>query len=268
MPKNTITPIYKSHESHFLKNLRQARGLEENSLHKLRVDIKNLRVLIDLLRILSGKKFRGKAMSKQLEPVFKAAGRIRTAALNLKQSQTYRSPVLVKFRQHLRSKQEEASQEFLHVLRKFDGKKFRKLHKKALEEFRELKEGKIKKGAEEYMRVLFAHIRADIFDITDDETLHQIRKRLKSIKNIGQLLDQIDDGHPFKEELVKVHRTYDKIGQWHDTLELTETLEEYVDDLDDPEALEQTAPLILTLKKRCLLNKRQIEKRLKIDMVM
>jgi CHAD domain-containing protein len=268
MARNSLTSIYKDHHSRFLKDLHAAKGLDETQLHRVRVEIKNLRVLLDLLGVLSKKKYKARPMLKQLEPLFKSAGSIRSVTLNLKLSQPYKSAVLVKFRQHLKDKQHGAGQKFLHEIKSFETKKFSKLHKKALAAFRELKPKKISKGAEEYMRVQFAHVRAGIFDIGDDSVLHQIRKRIKSIRNIGSLLEEIKAEHPFKEELKKVNVTYDKIGHWHDTIELVDHLEEYVDKLGDPAALEKTAPLIIALKKKCLYNKRQIERKLKADLVM
>ncbi len=268
MAKNTISRIYRSHEKHFIKDLKEAKDLDEQRLHKVRVDIKNLRVLMDLKKSLSGNKNGIASINRLLNPLFKRAGDIRSITLNLKLTQPYQSQVLIRYRQHLKPRQQKASNRFLSTLERFDTKRFKKQHQKTLASLSELKEKSVRKGAEEYLRILFAQIRADIFDINDDETLHQIRKRLKSIRNVGTLLNQMDPKHAFTEELEKIERTYDKIGQWHDTIELVASLEKYVEDLDDAEALEKTAPLILALKKKCLLNKRQIEKRLKLDLVM
>src|SRR5690606_17810363 len=124
--------------------------------------------------------------------------------------------------------------------------------RKALKDFKTLKEKDILKGSEAYLRKHFTFIRAGIFDINDDEALHQIRKKLKSIKNIGMLLDRINKGHSFTTELKKVDHIYEQIGNWHDKVELVSALEDYIDDLDDPKALENSAPLILLLKKSCL----------------
>ena len=268
MARNTLTSIYKDHHGKFLKDLRAAKGLDETQLHRVRVEIKNLRVLLDLLGVLTKKKYRARPILKLLDPLFRSAGTIRSATLNLKLSQPYKSAVLVKFRQHLKNRQQNAGQKFLGEIKAFDTKKFRREHKKALAAFRTLKPKKISKGAEEYIRVQFAHVRAGVFDISDDKVLHQIRKRIKSIRNIGSLLEELKTEHPFKEELKKANVTYDKIGQWHDTIELVDQLEDFVDSLDDPIALEKTAPLIIALKKKCLYNKRQIERKLKADLVM
>ena len=134
--------------------------------------------------------------------------------------------------------------------------------------FRSLKRKHVIRSAENYLRLLFAQVRAEVFDISDDETLHQIRKRLKSIRNVGHLLMELETDFPLKEELQKIAVTYEKIGQWHDMQELIVAIEKYVETLDDPAVLEMTAPLIITLKKRCIFDKQKIERRLKADLLL
>src|SRR4249919_3768814 len=108
MSRNSLTSIYKSHHSKFLKDLRAAKDLDETQLHRVRVEIKNLRVLLDLLGVLTNKKYKAKPVLKLIEPLFKRAGTIRSATLNLKLCQPYKSVVLVKFRQQLKNQQQAA----------------------------------------------------------------------------------------------------------------------------------------------------------------
>jgi CHAD domain-containing protein len=168
----------------------------------------------------------------------------------------------------LRLQRQQARIDFLETLKKFDHDAFRRRSKKAYEEFKTLKKKKVSRAAEEYLRILFAHVRAELFDISDDETLHKIRKRLKSIRNIGQVLETIDPSFTLKDELAKISHAYEKIGQWHDTQELIDSIEKYLADIDDPVALEKTAPLIVALKKRCIYNKRKIEQMLKAGLLL
>src|SRR5574338_929575 len=114
---NAIAKIYKSNDHHFLKDLKGAKTLDEEKLHKVRVDIKNIRVLIELLKVLGARKFRRKALLELLNPVFRSAGRIRTATLNLHNSRHYQSKILQRFRQNLELKKEEGHREFLKTLR-------------------------------------------------------------------------------------------------------------------------------------------------------
>jgi hypothetical protein len=91
MPGKTISQIYNHSEAQFTRRLREAKQLNEQRVHKLRVDIKNLRVLLDLLQVVSHKKKAGKAVLKQVDPVFRKAGKIRTAYCR---AQPYTKPAL------------------------------------------------------------------------------------------------------------------------------------------------------------------------------
>src|SRR4051812_11132391 len=112
-PKN-IEGIYKESVLSFLKHLNKAKGLKEAQIHKLRVDIKNQRVLLALFKKFpDNKKFKIKPTLEILSPVFKKAGEVRTATLNLKLSRPYRSALMLKFKAHLKQKIKTAEDELL-----------------------------------------------------------------------------------------------------------------------------------------------------------
>jgi hypothetical protein len=268
MSRLSISGIYKNQSKAFQKDLKKAVALDDEIIHRLRVDIKNLKVLLELLRVLSKKKFSDKPVQKLLAPVFDHAGEIRTAGLNAKLTEPFKTLPLHKFRKSLARRRQRFGMKLREEIQEFRLKKFERLNKKAMESFRKIKKQTLSKNSAEYLRILFAEIRADIFDISDDDTLHEIRKKLKTIKSIGAILDQLRAEHPFVDELKKVSLTYEKIGQWHDLQVLIAELEQFVNEMEDPRALETTTPLLLRLKKKSLSNKRRIEKRLKADLVM
>ncbi len=268
MPHQQIAEIYRKNEENLLKDLKNPEGLQEKQVHQLRVHIKNMRVLLHLLEALSKKKFSARPILRLLNPVFNRAGKFRTASLNLKLTQMYRSAVLLRFKDHLRVEMEKQKQKMKSELEDFKIKKFKRLQKESLDAFKNIKSSRIKKQGSEYLRVLLAEVRVDLFDISDDETLHEIRHKLKEIKTVGAFLNECAIEHPFKKELDRIAVTYDRIGNWHDTAILIEDLEDFVEQLDDDSALEKTMPLIMVLKKKNLHNKKLIEKKLKVDLVM
>jgi hypothetical protein len=267
MLATTIHRVYKHHGKAFRKDVKNARTLEEKGIHRLRLNIKAIIVLLGLMAVISNKKLRGKILLKLLRPIFKKAGKLRTTTLNLKLTHPYRSAVLQKFKAHLAKKQERQRQKLLKEIRKLPLKKISKLHKKNLAAFRKRESDDLPQNVLEHLRELLAGVRADLFDINNDETLHEIRRQLKTIRNIGQLLTEAKVDHPFTEEIQKITDTYDKLGAWHDTVELLKELENFVDNLHEPAGLEKTIPLILKLKKESLKNKRQIAKKLRSDLV-
>src|SRR5690606_30116592 len=113
MAGKSVSSIYRRSERRLLKHLEEAGSLEPERLHKMRVDIKNLRVLLDILRVVTGQKKAGQGVSRVLDPVFRKAGRVRTITLNVSLSRPYRTRWLEKFRQHLRNIEEIANRSFL-----------------------------------------------------------------------------------------------------------------------------------------------------------
>jgi hypothetical protein len=267
MLARTIDQVYKHHGRSFLENIKKARTLDEKPIHQLRLNIKSIRAMLTLLDMISKKKVGGLALLSLLKPVFDRAGKVRTTTLNLQLTQQYKSAILKKFKKHLQKKQAIEGEKLIKELRKLQLKKVKKLHKKNLSTVRKADTDELTKDAIEHLRQQLAEVRADLFDINDDETLHEIRRQLRHIKNIGSLLEEAKADHPFKEELKKVNATYEKIGKWHDTIDLVDALEKFINTLHDPKGLDKTIPLILKLKKDSLKSKRQIARKLRSDLV-
>jgi CHAD domain-containing protein len=263
-----MVTICRRHEQSFLRSLQEARGLHEKQVHRLRVDVKNLRVLLQLQNVLSGSKKPAVRIQKLVSPLFDSAGTLRSAALNLNLTSGYRSPALIKFRKQLKERKQTAASELRLAIDNFDNKKFSRLNKKIASDFGERKNKKLKRDTAEYLRVLFARVRSELFDINDDETLHEIRKKLKVIKNLGALMSELDRNHLFTEELLRINKTYEKIGEWHDVAVLLEELEQFLKDLNDPRVSVKTAPLLQHLRRRTVRSKKLIEKKLKVDLMM
>jgi len=267
MLSSTISHVYREHGRSLIKCIKKARTLAEKPVHQLRLDIKSIRALLELMDNISEKKTEGQATRRMLRPLFRKAGKLRTTALNLQLTQPYHSAVLMKFKRYLRKKQSIEGEKLLKSLKNIEPKKLGRLQKRTLSAVKKSDNEKLTIQAVEHLRDLLAGVRGDLFDINVDESLHEIRRQLKRVRNIGQLLEEAGVDHPFKEELKRVGRTYEKIGKWHDTVDLIKELEKFVDRLHDPKGLEKAIPVIVKLKKESLKNKRQIARKLRTDLV-
>jgi CHAD domain-containing protein len=263
----TISEIYEEHERSFLKHLKQARKLEEKKVHKLRVEIKNLRVLFEFLKVFSGKKFKTRPLLKLLSPVFKRAGKIRTLHLNQVLTHSERSAVMLRFKEYLQKEEKKAGERLIREIRNFDRKKLMKLHEKNIKTFRKLDSLALREESENYVRSIFAKIRTDMFDMNQDSVLHEIRKNLKTIKNVGQLLSEIDAAQSLNADIQKMYSSYDKIGKWHDGVVLAEKFENYVRKKEKPEVQKKALELVLKLKEKNEKNKILIARKLREDLV-
>ncbi len=268
MAENQIDIIYSKNEESFLQEVKKSKTLQEKQVHELRAQLRNLFVLLHLLNSLSKGRYRPRKMIRMLTPLFELTGKFRVASLNIKLTQPYRSSVLMTFKEKMKRHMERHRLNLQHELQDFKLKKFSRLYKESLEQFKSLKTKRIKKQGAEHLRVLLAEVRVDIFDIDDDETLHQIRTKVREIKVVGNFLEQCGVKHPFSKELARLKVTYERMTSWHDTYILIDELEDFLEELGDEKALEKTMPLIAVLKRRNMHTKKQIEKRLKVDLVM
>jgi hypothetical protein len=267
MGRKLMIEICRRHEHAFLKALGHAGSLKDKQVHRLRLDVKNIRVLLQLHEAISEKKKPAKKLRELVTPVFSVAGDMRTAALNLNMTHTYRVPVVVKFRHRMKEQKQEAARKLVREIKTFDREKFSRLSRKVIHEFAERKGKELKKETAEHLRAQFAKVRASLFGMSDDEALHEIRKQLKAIKSLGALLNEIDPDHEFSEELKKVNAVYEKIGRWHDTVMLLEELEKFLRELNDPVSALKCAPMVQELRKKSL-RSRRLERKLKVDLVM
>jgi len=268
MQENHIDIIYQKNEENFLQEVKHGRSLQEKQVHELRAQLRNLFVLLHLLHSLSKGKYRPRKMIRMLAPLFELTGKFRVASLNVKLTQPYRSGALLSFKDKMKRQMERHRLNLQHELSDFKLKKFSRLFKESLDVLKSLKTKRIKKQGAEHLRVLLAEVRVDIFDIDDEETLHQIRTKVREIKVVSNFLDQCGVKHPFAKEIARLKVTYERMNSWHDTYILIDELEDFLEDLADDKSLERTMPLIAVLKRKNLHTKRQIEKRLKVDLVM
>lgn len=246
----TITQLYLEHEKRFSKQLKRAKSLEEEDLHKLRVEIKNLRVLFAFLQQLQTKNLKLTGLLEFLKPVFKKAGKIRTVQLNLKLSKAYRSASMSRFRDFLQKREKKARVRFVKELKAFDKETFKGLHKKKLNLLEKIEAGITARRSEAYVRRVFVKVRTALFNTNKDEALHEIRKHFKTLKNMGRLFAELKQVSPLHAEIKKTEALYEKIGQWHDELVFTESFETYVLQKEKPEAQKNAQAFVSKLKAK------------------
>jgi len=223
----SIAKIYKENHRSFLYHLKKAKELDESVIHKLRVDIKNIRVLVALLKKLSREKIRSKRLFKLISPVFGNAGDIRTTTLNLKLTKNSRSKLVLKFQEHLKKQNKKAEDEFLKTLKDFDKKKFNKYTETNHSILKKLNAKEVQQKTIDQLNKALEEVRTSFSETESDKDLHEIRKQIKTIKNLGIILKDMDSVNPFSKSLEKTDLLYKKIGDWHDSVMLVDDLEDF-----------------------------------------
>lgn len=223
----SIAQVYKENQRSFLKHLKKAECLEESSIHKLRVDIKNARVFVSLLKTLSEEKTGSKQILKIISPVFKNAGDVRTTTLNLKLIQSSRSKLLLKYKGHLKKQNKEAEKKFQKKIKNFDKKKFNKYTRINHSVLKRLKSREVQQKTSNRLNKALVEVRISVFATPSDKNLHEIRKQLKTVKNLGIILKEINSLNSFDKSLEKANHLYKQIGKWHDSSMLADDLEAF-----------------------------------------
>jgi len=269
----TIADVYKEHEKSFLEHLKSAKDPDEEKIHKLRVEVKKLRTLFKFLEVLSKKKFRKEKVMKLISPVFKSAGRIRTAHLNLELIKDYRSVSLLGFKIYLKEKEKQGEKQFSEELKNFDKEKFKKLNKKILKDFKNTDQKLINKDSEEYINGRFSKINKDLPDLSNDNSFHDVRKKLKDVKTITSLLEDITPKAKSAVSKKNIETIEEKIGKWHDEVILVQQLEKFISEnkseSSQPSEIkknkdnEKTTMLVLSLKANNEIKKKLIAQQLK-----
>lgn len=261
----TIAQIYKHEERTFLKCLDASARLREESIHKLRVKIKHLASLFSFLEFLTEKGFKRKEAMSMLAPVFKRAGKIRSATLHLRLLGAYRSRGMMAVKAELKHKESRAKKNFLTEVSGFDEKKFEKLHQLCLKQFKKQDSPVVIKKSRRYVDALMSGIRTDMAGLRNDEALHDIRKKLKHIKTIAALLEDLLPGTSAAEAYKKISVLEEPIGKWHDTVSLMGELEKFIaTHREDMRANAQLTAFVLKLNAGKEAYKKQIAKKLRV----
>jgi CHAD domain-containing protein len=235
-----ISELYEKQNHSLIKHVRSARDLKPDHIHKLRIDIKRIRSFFKLLKTFTGKKGPSKSLLKLLHPVFSGAGKAREATQNIDLLGNAKSPITSDFKKYLRKREKKKEKTFKGELKYFDFKKYKALNKDLIKNLKTQETEHVRRKAEIYLNSLNKEIRSFAPATGDDDTFHKIRKRMKDMKMIAQLLETVS-GKPVKRKPGKSEIIEEKIGDWHDNIVLVEAIAKYLDKHDD----EHSADLIL-----------------------
>ena len=182
---------------------------EEEDLHKIRVEIKKLRALIYLVRKTGGKKH--KTEKQLLKDVFKHAGRIRDAQLQLHFISELHIEDPGFLYEDLKSIEREdhllmlRADEYLYNIKKVQKGLLKKLDEIDLQEAESL-------GKMEWDKILYFLLAS-----VDVDRMHDERKKIKQLMYMLRILpDEVPE--TLAIDLKFLDDLADKIGKWHDLL--------------------------------------------------
>jgi len=213
---NKLNSFYKDRFNSFLIHLSKAKGLKKEDVHKLRVDIKNIR---SLLLLVDAFEIEGETVGKilkQLQSIFKYSGRLRSIHVSRSLVENYElkgeKPIVTNL-EDPRSKYED---ELSKRLGKFKILKFQKRVDVLNEALQLVNIDNVREKADRIILDELDLIYKLWASSRGEEYYHDIRKFFKIIKSILHLLTNLIDDEKLKSELSIVNETETILGNWHD----------------------------------------------------
>jgi CHAD domain-containing protein len=190
-------------EQHWLQELVVFdRSRDEKALHRLRLEIKKIRALVELAKAQSGKRAAG--YFRGLKEMFRQAGAIRDAGSQVRYLEE-RHLLSPEFRERQTRSIGLAGDVFAEHIRQFR-RKGRKAAKRIRTEMRSIHAGRIQRW---YAREI---IRTGILLMGP---LHEARKKIKILLYVQKLLP-VEIGERIRLNTGYLDQLQEAIGQWHD----------------------------------------------------
>jgi CHAD domain-containing protein len=206
----------------YRKAVEQARlRCDRDGLHKLRVRMKRARSLLRFLAQLEGDADPPKGALRRTTELFRAAGAVREAQINLVQLKDLHG-VAASSRTvggaHLRRKEQVLRKRLQKALQRLRPEDFQRLELHALRVLHGRTKAAVRAAARAFIRTELHHATRLTRAADAHLHLHEVRKHLKHVLH---LFDLLDPGIPRPAGLSKV---LDRLGDWHDAVVLREAL--------------------------------------------
>lgn len=236
-----LMKYYDRNARSFLQYFKETRHkLREEPIHQLRVRIKRMRAILELIEIASNGKFNKKGHFNLFSPFFNHAGNLREIQVNhliIKKRQCNGTGT---FEKYLRGREKRASKKLRQAVIDFDKGKFEKINDKIRPKVGVIDEKKIIAQSKKFVSREVRKIQKLRPKLSSPRDLHKIRILLKSTSAILKLQEAYKPNKKWKKwsKLKKDIKPLELlIGEWHDKQVLAATMKQYIrkNDKTDPE---------------------------------
>ncbi len=208
-----------------LKNLELAQAIfSEKPLHELRVSIKRIKALFDFLAELLPKETEISHYFKPFKEIFRVAGKLRDAQVQerllLKCAKDWNLPAPLAYETHLKKIQNIAFHKFKKTAQHVklgDIKSEKRTLKKILDA---ISEETLPIDTESLLRYRFANVRLLVQEPTEEDSLHEARKMIKSIYYVLHLVFAPTTPQQYQD----LKHLEEVIGDWHDLAILSDNM--------------------------------------------
>ena len=229
-PGELFYRFYKKRIASFLANIYKAGITAGNEdIHKARVDLKKILALFSFFQLLEGSGLKTLKYKRLFRPVFKQAGKIREAQMNLSLLELY--PVdmewLKSYKAYLIKEQRKNTESFISVVIGFDEQRLKSIDNAVKKYCKEIEKDQLIKRSEEFIEGKAEILKFLSANYGDPENVHKIRQELKMLGAIGSLLLMVQPDPRMDDLLVRVNITEVMIGEWHDHIIFLQSLDQF-----------------------------------------
>ncbi len=222
--------FYKDKEAILFENYRHLESprSKEEHYHDFRVSIKRINAIYRLLELITGD-FDSTTYMKPLRSIFKPAGSIREAQVNMHTVAAYKlkKEELNYYGKYINARIESLSGKLREKLKEFDISELKKNRQVVKECCKNIQQKELENRTLIFIRDRINLIRDNIA-YSDELVIHQIRITLKEISAIVSLLKKIKVPGFDDDLLDLIKDTEDKLGNWHDKVVLNNSLEKFI----------------------------------------
>lgn len=213
---NRLSSFYRERFCSFTDHLSVAKKTDEEIIHKLRVDVKNIRSLLLLLIEFNHETNVGTKLLKQLKKIFNSSGKLR--ALQVSKLLLLKSSVdiPVEMMAFLESELNEHTDKFRESLSQFDLPKFKERVSILCSSLNNVNTLALKMKVDSIIHDELEIVNKLFNSSRGEEYHHTIRKLLKLIKTLQQLLVSLKEDEGRRQALDIVNSTEIPLGNWHD----------------------------------------------------
>jgi len=220
----SLSSFYRKRFDSFFIYLSVADQAKEEDIHKLRVDMKYIRSLMLLIEEFNLSSNVGTKLLKQLKSIHKCAGKLRACQviklLLLKSNFEIPAEISAPLEDELSLKTEK----FRNSLSQFDRPKFNKRVAQLYSELDKVNITELKFKVDSIIHDELDIINKLFNSSKGEEYHHEIRKLLKVIKSLQQLLLALKEDKNSRQALDIVNSTETLLGNWHDYKVLSDFL--------------------------------------------
>lgn len=189
---------------------------EMEDIHELRVNIKKLKTIWSLIQEASYGKWKKDACLDLCTRLFRVAGEVREAQINLEIIEQHLSPFLIPFVQHLKDSQKQSSEQLIKTMLVFDLEKLKILNDELSKNLQDLSNEIVLKESVAFAIKMTLNVIELKDQVQDEHNLHQIRIQQKAVHELLGIIIKLQSDSTLNKLKDQIKLFNEEIGNWHD----------------------------------------------------